>query len=943
MPTLVGEDRLALVDRLVAEFDAVVAGGGPRAISLESPLGLGKTRLVQDLFGRLATGRQPKGDYWPSSLQWRESAGTGARPDLLQARKQVEPTPGWVVRGNLEIPWLWWGISCHLTAAGSPMRAMKDASDQLQAHLDPLTAALQRGDRRREDAVEAMKAVFDLVGVVNPGSALDAGSKFLGIWRRRREEQRRAAAIAVDRRVETSGESFADATRIAESLAAVARSGTPVVLAVDDAHWADAGLVSLLRHLIELEQVPVLIVTTAWPEKLMDQGATAGTFAGWIHETDQALHRRIDRIVLDPLPQAALADLVLEVAPRTPAATADQIAEIAGGNPLVLNLLLDLDLVRRDIAADGRIDTSPADLRRLPSNLRAIYHDLWRQLPDGVQRVLALVAVQGPQFLPGFVVDAASRIGMHDELVPALEAARTTHHWLRAVTDDRWQFAEPQRFEVVEDLAHEVFTDATVDEIRAAIVDYIVGWKASVRWSDLDESTRRLALESHLELNEQLAERAVRDLEAVADSMMQLAAIEVRTDATDRAAALIKAALAIRDGADGQRLPESAELERAAEQLTAEAAPSASPTPSPAGGRAVPDTDEWGRRPWTSWSPRPITTLTELRPSELAELVAEVVAVEGPVFAGRVHDVLLAASGVTRKGRLLRGALDRGVQTAIRRGSIVGSIPDATGLSERRVLRLPDQPDVVLRELGPRTIHDVPSDEIAELGRRVLGREPALSRSALKTRVAALLGEPSDGRSVDRLLEAALPASFGDAAAQADDWGRLPWVGWRSHAYPALVDLKPLQLGDAIVDVVAAEGPVTAGRVFALVATATGAARQTAAVVKALDGGLAAGVRRGSLVAASGRRGDPDTRILRLPSQPEVVLRQPGDRDPRAIPHSEVAELARRVWARAPGASRDDVKRQVGRLIGATRLTAALDTLLEFALAENGVNASGVD
>lgn len=61
MRPLVGEDRLAIVDQLVAAFDAVAAGDGPRAVSIEAPLGLGKTRLVQELYARLAADRQVVG------------------------------------------------------------------------------------------------------------------------------------------------------------------------------------------------------------------------------------------------------------------------------------------------------------------------------------------------------------------------------------------------------------------------------------------------------------------------------------------------------------------------------------------------------------------------------------------------------------------------------------------------------------------------------------------------------------------------------------------------------------------------------------------------------------------------------------------------------------------------------------------------------------------
>ena len=183
MRPLVGADRRAIIDSLVANFDAVASGDGPRAVSLEASLGLSKTRIAQELFARLATTRQGAKPYWPPLLDWRDTQSD----DVLQARKQVEPTPGWVISGGVEIPWLWWGIPCQLNHAGYPMRAMKDASDQLRVHLDPLLLKLQHADRSKDDALEVLSGVFDLVGVVNPGAALDAGSKFLGVWRRRRE------------------------------------------------------------------------------------------------------------------------------------------------------------------------------------------------------------------------------------------------------------------------------------------------------------------------------------------------------------------------------------------------------------------------------------------------------------------------------------------------------------------------------------------------------------------------------------------------------------------------------------------------------------------------------------------------------------------------------------------------------------------------------------
>lgn len=108
---------------------------------------------------------------------------------------------------------------------------------------------------------------------------------------------------------------------------------------------------------------------------------------GWLDETARDARGRLQRVVLTTLDSDALGDMIRGFAPRTEPVVIDRIAAIASGNPLVLNLLLDLDVVRRDVAADGRIDTDPATLQRLPSTLRAIYQDLWEQLPSAERRV----------------------------------------------------------------------------------------------------------------------------------------------------------------------------------------------------------------------------------------------------------------------------------------------------------------------------------------------------------------------------------------------------------------------------------------------------------------------------------------------------------------------------------------------------------------------------
>jgi hypothetical protein len=107
----------------------------------------------------------------------------------------------------------------------------------------------------------------------------------------------------------------------------------------------------------------------------------------------------------------------------------------------------------------------------------------------------------------------------------------------------------------------------------------------------------------------------------------------------------------------------------------------------------------------------------------------------------------------------------------------------------------------------------------------------------------------------------------------------------------------------------------------------------TKGIRAAVGSGVAAGVRRDSLALAPGRHGEPDSRVVRLVGQPEVILRTAGDRDAWSIPGSEIGALAMIVADRSPTMDRKVVKREVARLLGSSRYTAALDKLLDAVIA----------
>jgi hypothetical protein len=109
----------------------------------------------------------------------------------------------------------------------------------------------------------------------------------------------------------------------------------------------------------------------------------------------------------------------------------------------------------------------------------------------------------------------------------------------------------------------------------------------------------------------------------------------------------------------------------------------------------------------------------------IMEAMLEIVAAEGPMLASRAYTVYNKAAGGKKLTSVARAPLSNSVYHLAREGKVVLEGDD-------EVVRLPDTPPVVVRELGPRELIEVPLDEIAELMRR-LGPQEDLKRAVLNT------------------------------------------------------------------------------------------------------------------------------------------------------------------------------------------------------------------
>lgn len=147
----------------------------------------------------------------------------------------------------------------------------------------------------------------------------------------------------------------------------------------------------------------------------------------------------------------------------------------------------------------------------------------------------------------------------------------------------------------------------------------------------------------------------------------------------------------------------------------------AEPEPAPAPARPAPSRASPARLepvapvaldPYEAWQPEPVgDPRATPRPRIMAALEA-IVAVEGPVLVTRAYALYNRASGGKKLTTTARAPLSSAAHWLAQ---------ERRALLTDDVLRMPDQPPVRVRELGPRTLEEVPLDEITELMRRLQG------------------------------------------------------------------------------------------------------------------------------------------------------------------------------------------------------------------------------
>jgi hypothetical protein len=140
--------------------------------------------------------------------------------------------------------------------------------------------------------------------------------------------------------------------------------------------------------------------------------------------------------------------------------------------------------------------------------------------------------------------------------------------------------------------------------------------------------------------------------------------------------------------------------------------------------------------PYEAWEARPMSDPRETPRPRIMESMREIVAAEGPMRASRAYALYNRAAGGKKLTSIARAPLSSAIYWLAQEGKVVLTRRDEIPWQDDDLVRTPETAPVVVRELGPRTLEEVPLDEIAELMRRLGSShdgDDALKRAVLNT------------------------------------------------------------------------------------------------------------------------------------------------------------------------------------------------------------------
>ena len=199
------------------------------------------------------------------------------------------------------------------------------------------------------------------------------------------------------------------------ALLAATSKAFPVLLILDDLHWADKPTLSMLRHIVRgSDPAALCIVGTYRENELGEAHPLAELLADFRREQDVT---RLSLTGLEPVQVGRLVETL--ASPEVSSRLAEQMTDSTGGNPFfVAEMLRHL----RETGALAELREGSLESTGLPEGVREVISRRVSRLSEGCRRAMTLASVLGREF----DVDVLEALGdlSEDELLDAIDEAR---------------------------------------------------------------------------------------------------------------------------------------------------------------------------------------------------------------------------------------------------------------------------------------------------------------------------------------------------------------------------------------------------------------------------------------------------------------------------------------------------------------------------------------
>jgi predicted ATPase/class 3 adenylate cyclase len=308
---------------------------------------------------------------------------------------------------------------------------------------------------------------------------------------------------------------------------------SPIVLLLDDIHWADNGSLALIEYLAKLESdLPIFILCTTRPS--LDE-----SYPNW--GSNFPLYKIITIKSLDLNASRELVNEILQNVSDLPQELVETVAKNAEGNPFYLEELIKV-LIEDGVIVKGediwQIIPHRLTQLRVPATLTGVLQARLDRLPTSENEVLERAAVIGRTFWDAAVAamhgsESAQLLTGGADVDSALSALRNKE---LVFPHQPSTFASAQEFIFKHAILREVTYERVLKAKRKLYHRLAADWLIQQSGERIDEYLGLIA--QHYELAGDTVQ-AVEFLERAADHSMRLSAYREALSASERALAIL--------------------------------------------------------------------------------------------------------------------------------------------------------------------------------------------------------------------------------------------------------------------------------------------------------------------------------------------------------------------------------------------------------------------